>query len=369
VIAHGKPRLIMTTVLAFVIALAAPAALAQSNPFLVPAATEITELNVTIPAFDPGIPDDPSVYRKQQVFPRIRRIEAMMMPFLLRETLVTSERWGAVRVVEDPDPAAELQVFGTIIRSDGDWLDIKVRAVDATGHTWFDRVFSGRANDEPKNRRDDKDTPAFQALYAEIADALSQTRDQIGDKAVSNIKGVSLMLYARELAPSAFAGYLGQDDDGHLFLLRLPARNDSMLRRIETIRNIEYVITDAVDAKFREFHAELDRTYRVWRKYRRKLVQYEADNVRFAESRSGEYESGSWESIKHYYDAYKNHRVTAQEQDRLAVAFNTEVGETVEWMEYRVQELEGWVAHGYVEWRGLLEELHELETQSRRSAE
>jgi hypothetical protein len=334
VIAHGKPRLIMTTLLAFVIALAAPAALAQSNPFLVPAATEITELNVTIPAFDPGIPDDPSVYGEQQVFPRIRRIEAMMMPFLLRETLVMSERWGAVRVVEDPDPAAELQVFGTIIHSDGDWLDIKVRAVDATGHTWFDRVFSGRANDEPKNRRDDKDTPAFQALYAEIADALSQTRDQIGDKAVSNIKGVSLMLYARELAPSAFAGYLGQDDDGHLFLLRLPARNDSMLRRIETIRNTEYVITDAVDAKFREFHAELDRTYRVWRKYRRKLVQYEADNVRFAESRSGEYESGSWESIKHYYDAYKNHRVTAQEQDRLAVAFNTEVGETVEWMEY-----------------------------------
>jgi hypothetical protein len=118
----------------------------------------------------------------------------------------------------------------------------------------------------------------------------------------------------------------------------------------------------------------------VWRKYRRKLVQYEAHNVSFAESRvgdyesgswesMGDYESGSWESIKHYYDAYKNHRVTAQEQDRLAVAFNTEVGETVEWMEYRVQELEGWVAHGYVEWRGLLEELHELETQSRRSAE
>jgi hypothetical protein len=38
-------------------------------------------------------------------------------------------------------------------------------------------------------------------------------------------------------------------------------------------------------------------------------------------------------------------------------------------MEYRVQELEGWVEHGYVEWRGLLEELHEIETQSRRSAE
>jgi hypothetical protein len=47
------------------------------------------------------------------------------------------------------------------------------------------------------------------------------------------------------------------------------------------------------------------------------------------------------------------------------VAFNTEVTATVERMETRVEELEGWVDQGYLEWRGLLEELYELETQSR----
>jgi hypothetical protein len=179
---------------------------------------------------------------------------------------------------------------------------------------------------------------------------------------VSNIKGTSLLRYASELAPSAFSGYLEQTDDGKLRLLRLPARDDPMLMRIETIRNTEFLITDTVDAKFREFSADLARTYRVWREYRRKVREYEAGNVRFAQAKAGDSERGSWESIKHQYDAYKYDRITAQEQDRLAVAFNTEVAPTVEAMEARVEELNGWVEQGYLEWRSLLEELFELET-------
>ena len=102
---------------------------AQSNPSLVLTSSEENALNVTIPVFDPGIPDDPSVFREQQVFPRIRNIEAKIMPFLLRETLVATEQWGAVRVVEDPEAAAELLVFGQIVRSDGDYLDLRIRAI------------------------------------------------------------------------------------------------------------------------------------------------------------------------------------------------------------------------------------------------
>jgi len=316
---------------------------------------------VTIPVFDPGIPADPSVYRDLQLFPRIRQIEAKLMPFMLRQTLVASEQWGAVRVVTEKDDAAELQLFGTIVRSDGDWLDLRIRAVDATGKTWFDKLFSGRASKESDARQGDKGTPEFQALYTEVAIELATVRDSMGEAAVSNITGTSLILYALELAPSAFSGYLGQADDGTLQLLRLPARNDPMLMRIETIRQTEFLITDTVDTKFREFNSELARTYRVWREYRRKLVEYEAGNVRFAESKAGQYEPGSWESIKHQYDAYRFHRTTAQEQDRLAVAFNTEVAPTIDAMETRIAELNDWVKQGYLEWHSLLEQLFEVE--------
>jgi hypothetical protein len=312
--------------------------------------------------FDPGIPDDPSVYRDLQVFPRIRQIEAKLMPFLLREALVESQQWGAVRVAIEPDTAAELQLFGTIVRSDGEWLDLQIRAVDATGNVWFDKVFSSQANEESVTRQGEKGTPEFQALYTEIVGELAAIRDRMSTAAVSNIKGTSLILYASELAPTAFSGYIEETDDGTLRLLRLPARSDPMLVRIETIRNTEFLITDTVDAKFREFNADLARTYRVWREYRRKIGGYEAWNVKFAESKGNEFERGSWESIRHLYDAYKYDRVTVQEQDRLAVAFNTEVTATVDAMETRVAELNDWVEQGSLEWNSLLEELYELET-------
>jgi hypothetical protein len=361
VTARVKHRLAVTTLMAFVVALAAPAASAQSAATLVPATSDGTELNVTIPVFDPGIPDDPSQFRDLQVFPRIRQIEAKLMPFLLRDTLVESEQWGAVRVATIPDTAAELQLLGTIVRSDGERLDLRIRAVDATGNTWFDRVFSSQANEESVAEPGDKGTPEFQSIYTEIAAELAATRDLIGDAAISNIKGTSLMRYATELAPTAFSGYLEQSDDGTFRLLRLPARDNPMLIRIETIRNTEFLITDTVDAKFREFNADLARTYRFWREYRRKALGYDEWNVNFAEAKPEDVGRGSWESIQHQYDAYKYDRVSVQEQDRLAVAFNNEVISTVDAMETRVAELDGWVEQGSQEWNSLLEELYEVE--------
>jgi hypothetical protein len=61
--------------------------------------------------------------------------------------------------------------------------------------------------------------------------------------------------------------------------------------------------------------------------------------------------------------------VTAQEQDSLAVAFNNEVGPTVQAMEIRVAELETWVARKYLEWNRLLEELFDVETTEGRPVE
>jgi hypothetical protein len=332
-----------TALLAWVFAVASPVALAQSDTAMIAATNDGTVLNVTIPIFDPGIPDDPSQLRDLRVFPRIRQIEAKLMPFLLRETLVASEQWGAVRVETRPDAADELQVLGTIVRSDGEWLDLRIRAVDATGNMWLDKVFSGQANEEPVAGQNDQGTPEFESVYLEIAAELAALQASLESATMANIKGTSLMRYASELAPTAFSRYVEQADDGTYRLLRLPARNDPMLVRIETIRNTEFLITDTVDAKFREFNADLARTYRIWREYRRKAREYDAWNVSFAEAKPDHSERGSWESIKHQYDAYKYDRVTVQEQDRLAVAFNNEIISTVEAMEQRVAELEGWV--------------------------
>ena len=135
-----------------------------------------------------------------------------------------------------------------------------------------------------------------------------------------------------------------------------------MLERIARIRGVEYVITDAVDAKYQEMHVDIASIYDLWREYRRKSVQYQVDDAERVQNSTSSAPRGSYEHIRALYDNYKSDRIIAQEQDRLAVAFNNEVGPKITAMEARVAELDGWVEERYAEWRRLLEELFGLET-------
>lgn len=328
---------------------------------------DVESLNVSISIFDPGVPDDRSLHRNLQIFPRIREVEAKFLPFVLRETLVATGDWGAVRVVTEPDSAAEVEITGSIIESDGERLEIRVRAVDATGREWFDRPFATRLVEGEVDSAGE--SGSVQAgLYEEIAQSLRTARDQLGERTLSRIVETSLLRYAVELAPSAFGQYLAKDEHGRYSIRRLPARNDPMLDRIERIRLTEYVITDNIDARFRELHEEIASTYALWREYRRKSTEYDRQNARRAEATRSDAPRGSYEAIKNLYDNYKWDRVTVQEQDRLAIAFNNEVGPVVDEMEVRIAELEGWVDAKYAEWHRLLEALFEVETELNRGA-
>lgn len=314
-------------------------------------------LDVSIAVFDPGLPDDRGLYRDLEIFPRIREVETMFLPFVLRETLVESGDWGAVRVVPEPEPAAEVLVTGTIVRSDGGTLDIRVRAVDATGRVWVERDFESDVTDDYA-----ADVPAQQRLFDAIAAELVAVRNRLDGKALAEIAEVSLLRYGAEIAPSAFGHYFEVADDGSVTLLRLPARNDPMIERVELVRHTEYVITDAVDAKYREVAAEIAHVYDVWREYRRKTIEYREEDARHAEAVKSDGDPGSFEALKNTYESYKYHRVTEQELDRLAIAFNNEVGPTVDAMEERVAEMQAWVDDRYAEWHRILEDFFELET-------
>ncbi len=321
---------------------------AETKPILAEDAHDVAALNVSIAVFDPGVPADPRSHRDQQVFPRIREIEAMFLPFVLRETLAGTKAWGAVRVVPQHDVAAELLLTGEIIQSDGEILELKIRAVDANGRVWLDRAFAA--------------TVENQELFFEIAAALQTARAQLSKKELTDIVEISLLRYANQLAPSAFGDYLHEAADGTFTIIRLPACNDPMLGRIDRLRRIEYVITDAVDAKFQELHEEIASTYNLWREYRRQVIEYQTEDVRRAQDSKSSAPRGSYEAMKNRYDNYKWNRITAQEQETLAVAFNNEIGPKVAAMEARVAELQGWVDQKYAEWHRLLEELFEVET-------
>ncbi len=329
-------------------ALLSAVALATALAGAARAADDAVRLDVSIAAFDPGVPADTARYRDLGVFPRIREIESVLLPFALRDRLAATGEWGAVRVVPEPDAEAELLVTGRILRSDGEALELSIRAVDATGRVWVERAFAGPAG-APE-------------IYAAIAAALAEARAALDSEARETIAMVSLLRYASWLAPTAFRGYLGQAPAGTFTLRRLPARDDPMLARIRRVRETEFVITDAIDAKFKELYGEIGAVYDVWREYRRKNLEYQARSAERAQSRGTNAPRGSFEALKAQYDDYKWTRVVAQEQDRLAVAFDNEVGHKVEAMEVRVAELEAWVDRKYAEWHRILEALFEAET-------
>jgi len=323
---------------------------------LSPAAAEDIALDVSVVVFETGVPPDRSVHRDLRVFPRIREIEALLMPFALRDTLAASGEWGAVRIVPEADFAAELLVAGEIIESDGQTLGIRIRAMDASGRTWVERTFSGPV-------------PDTQPVYDEIAASLSLARTQFDARELERIRDISMLRYAAQLAPSAFGDYLSITADGTFALERLPAGNDPMLTRIRRLRETEYVITDAVDARFRELYGEIRSVYDVWREYRRKTLQYSATNAERAQVTASSAPRGSYEDLLNRYENYKWDRVTVQEIDRLAVAFDNEVGPKVAAMESRVAELRGWVEERYATWNRLLEALFEAETETEENVE
>lgn len=308
-----------------------------------------TRLNISVAIFDPGIPENRALHRDLEVFPRVRKIESLYLPFVLRNTLVAQDTWGAVRVVPDSDVAAELLIYGTIAHSDGDALGLDLRAIDATGRVWIDRAFSG-----PTSNQD---------IYREIAEALVDARAALDERMLRNVVETSLLRYAQQLAPAAFDEYLQENDDSTYTILRLPASNDPMLERIERLRGVEYVFTDAVDAKFRELSADVETVYDLWREYRRQFNRFkQEESLRVQASRS-DAERGSYAALMERYETYKWDRQAAEEQENWAIGFENEMGPTIAAIEERVDELEGWVESRYAEWQRILGELFELETE------
>jgi hypothetical protein len=313
-------------------------------------ARDASRLNISIAMFDPGIPADRSSHRDLNVFPRVRKIEALYLPFVLRNVLSSRREWGAIRVVPESDTAAELLIYGTIVGSDGSAIAINILAIDASGRIWVEQTFSGPAND--------------QDVFDEIAAALHDARNTLDNKALKDVIEISLLRYAQLLAPAAFDDYLEKSDTDTFVIKRLPASNDPMLGRIERIRGVEYVFTDAVDAKFRELSADVETVYDLWREYRRQFNRFQQEEALRVQTSKSDFQRGSYEAILERYENYKWDRQAAEEQDNWAVGFENEMGPTITAIEERVAELEGWVESRYAEWQRLLGELFEAENES-----
>lgn len=230
-------------------------------------------LDVGVRVFDPGIPaqiaNDAEELTDKGIFPDVRRAEARHLAMNLRDTLEGSGQWGAVRVTPANAEFIDLVVSGRIVESTGKELKLEVTARDSTGRVWL----------EPKEYTQLADTGSylseaaiklrdpFQNIYSHVANDILAARKKLTSADLVNIRRITEMRFASDLAPQAMTGYLAQDAKGHFHLARLPADGDPVLDRIQRIRERDGALIDTVSDYYGNFSQRLDDPYDNWRRY------------------------------------------------------------------------------------------------------
>lgn len=224
-------------------------------------------LDLWIELFDPGtLPEEQQ--DAQGLSAAIRAAEARYIPQHLREVIEQSGYWGAVRVVPRGNEGGESVLRGTILASDGEQLQLAIAVQDATGRTWFEKRYTSRRTAAEIEAALGRGQEPFEPLYIAIANDLAAFRDTLASAEIRAIRRTAELRFAAAMAPDPFAAYLATDARGHTTLLRLPARDDPMVRRVAAIRERDYLLLDTLNAHFDNFYRQMKPPYDEWRRAR-----------------------------------------------------------------------------------------------------
>jgi hypothetical protein len=267
---HARSFLSLSTLglLVFSLGCASQSSSSQSTQ-AIQAAHEIPQeelLDVGITIFDPGLPPEGQPV-PEDVFPELRKAESRYQAIQLMETMQSTGQWGAVRVLPPGHGTTDLRVSGTILLSTGMKLALDIRAVDARGRVWLDERYRVQADEVVYLGSEASQRDPFQSLYNEISNDLLQARKKLRAGELAEIRQVSRLQYAANLAPEPFEDYLTTDKKGRTRVKRLPARDDPMMARADTIRASENLFIDTLDQNFAAFFARMEAPYGSWRKY------------------------------------------------------------------------------------------------------
>ncbi len=363
----------------------------NSTPVLT-AAQDIPDsrlLDVGVSLFDPGLPKTKKEFKKAErevLVAGVRRAEAHYMPFVLKRTLQQSGQWGAVRVVPHDDTSVDVHISCRILASDGERLAIVARVVDSTGREWFEREYDNLTGKLSYRARLNRGNDPFQDLYNQVANDMLKHAEAMEPKQLERVRQVSELLFARDLAPDAFDGYLTRDEEGYLLPIRLPAYEDPMVARMVRIREREYLFLDTLDSHYQGFHAQVGGPYSEWRRFsydqvitlrqlRREATMHKVlGGITFAGGLMGDptTHSGATQYVGGIYTGWTVYQVGRQKAAQarayeatlreLGVSFEAEVEPMVLDIEGITVTLHGSVEEQFDEWRRLMREIYSLET-------
>lgn len=317
-------------------------------------------LNLNIVVFDPGMKADTGDRGQIDSALQLRQAESRYLPFVLKQTLQKTNAWGAVRVLPRSDPTSELEVSGRLIKSDGLELQLAIKAIDSTGSLWLDKRYTDRAtaSDYPENI--DRLEESFQDLFNQIANDLLIIREQMDHKSIQRLVDVSQLRYAAELAPDAFTDYFSIAHDGTISINRLPSREDSILARVDKIRDSEYLFIDTLDEHYSSLFDRMSPTYKLWRKFNHDYTMEKERHEQNAQTERRSARSGLAEMREIYRD-YQESQYQEEALIELSSTFNSEFEPVVMQVNQQIVKLSGNIDERYLEWRRLLKQIFEQE--------
>jgi hypothetical protein len=358
-----------------------------SVPRLDTSSSEVPEhqlLDVGISIFDPGIAD----YEEgEQTYPEVRKAEARLMPFLLAEAMQDSGAWGAVRVVPNPEQINDLVVTGKILHSDGEELQLQIKATDSSGHVWLDKEYTGEASRYAYEVTTRNQYDPFQAVYNTIANDLLEQQEKLRPRDRENIRLITELLFARSFSPEAFDGYLGKTRKGEYIILRLPAKDDPMLERVIGIRERDQMFIDTLQEYYRSFGNQMHDPYQEWRKQSYEeavaLQELQAESTRqliaggvallagIAAATTGDSSTtqiagqvavlGGGYLLKSGLEKRNEAQIHVQALEELGMSLEAEITPQVIELEDRTVTLHGNVEDQYAQWRELLADIYRAE--------
>ena len=344
-------------------------------------------LDVGVALFDPGI-DEYMGDDEDTANPEIRVAESRYAPYLLAETLQRSANWGIVRVMPNSESPMDVQVNGTILRSNGEAMIIRVEVTDSRGRHWYTEEYEeviSQFSYDPQNRQ--KNDP-FQAIYNKIAnDLLAYRQRNIEASEVQEIRTVSELLFAQRFSDDAFGNYLARDRDGEYQLTALPADNDPLMGRIRSIRERDFMFIDTVQDYFATYVRQMRLPYDSWREQsyqetitlreleasaRRRFIAGAAAVVGGIAAASN---GGNWATqaggatavgagaylVKSGFDKQAEARIHMQALEELGESLENAVAPQVINLDDRTITLSGSVEEQYGQWRDILADLYAVE--------
>ncbi len=221
------------------------------------------KIDVVVPVFDPNLPADSDKWEKLGIYPELRRAEANRFALKMKEALVDTRAFGAVRVAPSVQVTGDLYVLGKIIESNGEDVKINIIAQDISGRQWLNQTFSHRVKSSFHENIRNKGKDSYSPLFEKAAKAIVKKLSRRKDSDLAKLQRLSEVRFAASLSEESFAEYLGERN-GRVYLTAAPADEAPMLQRVRPLRVRDQLFIDDMQTHYADFNQKLDKSYLVW---------------------------------------------------------------------------------------------------------